>query len=208
MRKTWRLMTTMPDPHGGIEVCILMAQSRRAVLNKLDREWLCWFVGFVDGEGYFYLSLAKRTRQVSIGLIIVLREDDREIIEEIRQVLGFGQIYQISRETDRKRGGRNSNDQIRWSCRRISEIVDVLIPIFDEIPLRTKKQSDYKIWREAALIIYNKRHLSDSGKLRVMELWQQIKAQRVCGASEVYKMPRPVKHRQLPLFVSKVEEEI
>ncbi|MDD5367481.1 MAG: LAGLIDADG family homing endonuclease [Anaerolineaceae bacterium] len=112
--------------------------------------WLAWFVGFVDGEGYFKIGKSK-TNVITLELVIEQREDNKSVITEIAKQLRCGKIYYLDMNYDRVKGRRSCN-KYRWRCTPIRDIVDILIPIFDLIPLRTKKLDDYQIWREAALI--------------------------------------------------------
>ena len=149
-------------------------------LAKIEYSWLAWFVGFVDGEGYFQICIQNAGRSAQTHLNITVREDDGPVLRDIQSVLGIGKIYQIDRTADRN-NGRKSQNQYRWRVNRIQEVVEIVIPLFDEFPLHTKKASDYHLWREAAFLIHQGQHLN-SNHHKLMELWAQSKANRVCHA--------------------------
>ncbi len=138
-----------------------------------DPIWCSWFTGFIDGEGYFQIDLRKDHRGAFVALTITLREDDKNIIEEIHNKL-LGDIYYVSYKHDRA-AGRKSCNQWRWRIRDKNQIVNILIPLFDQYPLRTKKKKSYEIWREAALIIYENNHLGISGHNKMLMLRKNLK---------------------------------
>lgn len=138
-----------------------------------DPIWCAWFAGFVDGEGYFQIDLSKNSRGASIRLTIALREDDKQIIDEIHNVL-LGDIYYLSYKRDRVKG-KHSCNQWRWIIRNINQINKVIIPLLDQYTIRTKKKLSYEIWREAAMIVQEKNHLSISGRSRLLILRDNLK---------------------------------
>lgn len=104
-----------------------------------------WFVGFVDGEGCFIIRHRKYNNAFHCRLTIRLRDDDLPILLEIQEQLGMGTIYRVSAH-------EGSRPQAMWQVHRIDDVIR-LIEIFDRYALRTKKQRDYRVWREAALEI-------------------------------------------------------
>jgi hypothetical protein len=128
------------------------------ISSNVDPLWCSWFTGFLDGEGYFQISPQPKSKTAfQICLTITLREDDKYIIEEIKSTLECGRIYYISYKHERVKGHHACN-QWRWTVRDISSIVQIIIPLLDHYPLRTKKAHDYVIWRKAALIKSSKAH--------------------------------------------------
>jgi hypothetical protein len=56
----------------------------------------------------------------------------------------------------------------------------VIIPFLEDHPLRSKKKNDYKYWKEAALIVRSKYHLTKQGRKDVIELKKQMEEGRTC----------------------------
>ena len=54
---------------------------------NIERHWLTWFIGFIEGDGAI-LTTNKNTR-----LRFVLTQKEREVLDHIKSVLGFGQIH-------------------------------------------------------------------------------------------------------------------
>lgn len=80
-----------------------------------------------------------------------------------------------------------------WTVTRSRDIVDIIIPIFDAYPLRMKKSDEYKLWREAALLVYSKQHLDDAGFHRMAELSAALHAvKRPLTNAEIETLRHPV----------------
>lgn len=134
-----------------------------------------YVVGFIDGEGCFYISQSKhrtlrRHFDVRADFEMELRADDREIIERIQQVLGCGRIYYL----EYKR--YDWLPHVKLKIGNIKGVCEKLIPFFDKYPLQGKKAKVYKYFREAAFLIRDKKHLSDRGYDRILKLREKIRA--------------------------------
>lgn len=145
--------------------------------TQIDPMWASWFSGFVDGEGYFQL-IPQSSGGYGIRLVITMRDDETNVIAEIMNTLRVGSVYHVSKEYDR-RNGRQSADQWMWRCNRIDEVIGVIIPLFDSFPLKTRKANDYRIWREAALLIVSGGNRTQLPKLHALK--QQLVKQRKYG---------------------------
>lgn len=173
----WRKDFRMYDELGILDYAENFIEKRRHYIRKrFDPKWCSWFVGLIDGEGYFHLVRRRTRRSFEVELVINLRMDDKAVLEEIYHVLRIGSLYKINDELQRKQGIKAS-DRIRWRCCKADEIMKVLVPLFEEYPLHSKKFRDYQIWREAAFIKYRKIHL-DEGYYRMMELVEELKGVR------------------------------
>lgn len=107
-----------------------------------------WFAGFTDGEGSF--GIHRRTSgRAETKFLLTLRDDDRAILETLRERLGIGAIYCDSSALARSRG-KNARDCVKYQVHALFEKVQ-LVAFFDQHPLQTKKRSDYLVWREAVL---------------------------------------------------------
>jgi len=122
-------------------------------LEYPDPQWLAWFVGLVDGEGCFYIAYHKNS--FSMVLKIDLREDDKVILEEIQNKIGgYLDFYDACK---RRLQGMNMSNTWRWRIQKKDNLMNFILPIFDQYPLKTKKQKDYIIWRKAVLLFYRTR---------------------------------------------------
>jgi hypothetical protein len=112
-------------------------------MNESD---LGYLAGLIDGEGHlgFVVNRIKRGRSAKFQFVIVLRNDDRPVLEWVQRVLGYGTIYHIERK------GR-ANPQTRFVVTRIKEC-ERLGYLLSRAPLRSKKRDELKIWMEAIRI--------------------------------------------------------
>lgn len=121
--------------------------EREGIPSRMPSDMLrlAWFTGIVDGEGSFIVFTRACTArpqydEFRLGLRVMVRADDAAMIETIQDLTGVGRI---SRHPARGNGGPT----IAWCCEKVSDLAEVLVPIFDTIPLHSKKRHEYAIWR-------------------------------------------------------------
>src|SRR5262249_22216157 len=83
-----------------------------------------------------------------LGLRIQLRRDDRAMLEFVHTHLGIGRLCDLPANAG------NSKASTSWRCEKISDLAEVLVPLFDAIPLRSKKAGEFAIWRRLVLQRY------------------------------------------------------
>ncbi len=112
-----------------------------------------WYVtGFFDGEGCFSLIIntenKKRKGFIStcrywvVDLSIHLREDDKKILDDIQKFFVAGRVNEI-----------RSYHGVHYNVRDRKDIIDKVIPHFENFPLRAKKNRDFLLWKEAVMIL-------------------------------------------------------
>jgi hypothetical protein len=141
-----------------------------------------WLSGFVDGEGCFGIYCYKRGKIksfdsgfLSFEFSIQLREDDRPVLERIKEYLNCGNLVTGSRAKMRKDGHPNARDQVKFCCRKLEELHNHIVPQFDRYPLRSKKQNDFILWKKALLL--------------------QVESIKIRGNKQIYLFPECVKLR-------------
>lgn len=123
---------------------------RREYIQITDDTFGYWFSGLADGEAHFSASVRinKGYINLHIRFSIGLRLDDMPVLETIQKTLGVGHVISHYRWNTKTPLQKHQAD---FYVAEAQQIRDVLIPLFDRYPLRTKKQRDYAIWREIAL---------------------------------------------------------
>lgn len=117
-------------------------------MNEITDYWGGWFAGFTDGEGCFSIRKFNRDHPCAgynCQFRINLRDDDREILEEIQRRLGIGAIYDKPAYTN---DGRNNQPSTEFHVAAIAECAE-LVKVFETYPLRAKKRQDFDIWKLA-----------------------------------------------------------
>ena len=110
-----------------------------------------WFAGFVDGEGHFrfYCIEKSNKRKLNLGLIIALRRDDLDVLQYVQRNLQVGKVYL---KKVPKSWVRNAKPQAEYICTRTPDLKHIIIPLFEQYPLRSKKARDFEIWKRAVEI--------------------------------------------------------
>lgn len=109
-----------------------------------DKNWFNqWLVGIVDGDGSFTFTgtNGKWTLEFKVGQ----SSYNLRLLYYIKSMLGVGSVYVP------KNGGT-----VRYRLRNVEHIVLYLIPIFEKYPLLTSKYHNYDLFKQAALILYDK----------------------------------------------------
>jgi hypothetical protein len=136
-----------------------------------------YIAGFVDGEGCFSLNFRRDVRHERgkrTGIIpvyfywdilfaIVLRGDDRDVLEKIKNTLGCETVT-----------GPNTKGQVRFQVTNIYDLSDKILPFFERYQLHAKKRYDFDLWKEAVCLVKNN---------------QKIKINRLPGKRGFQKVP-------------------
>jgi len=65
---------------------------------------------------------------------------------------------------------KKNRDNVTLVVRSIDEIISIIIPLFDNYPLRGSKLLSYQIFRVITLMMKDKKHLTIDGTLKILEL--------------------------------------
>lgn len=94
-----------------------------------------WLAGFIDGEGCFYINLAKSelNPQVKLNFSIAQHSRDMLLMEKIQQYLKCGRLDKsIIRP-----------DEIAFVVNKIIDINDKIIPFIRSYPIHRSKLLDF-----------------------------------------------------------------
>ena len=126
----------------------------------LEKDFLEWFVGFADGEANFHIKLndLKDNTYKSVQFIfqIDLHSDDLNVLEYIMNMIKCGHISK-------------SKDKVNFFVNDINSLLYIIIPIFDYVNLNSSKYHHFLLFKKAVLLTKDKNHLSDKGKLDIIE---------------------------------------
>jgi len=82
-----------------------------------------------------------------------MHEKDRVLIKSIQNF--FGGIGYVSKP--------NKNSTVEFRVSTLKDLVDIILPHFDNYPLITKKHSDYLQYKQIVLLMLNKEHSTLEG---------------------------------------------
>jgi len=110
-----------------------------------------WLVGFTDADGGFTIENAGPGKRVWC-FHLTQHKYNMVILYYVKRVLGAGSIDD------------SSNGTFKFCIRNISLLKQLIIPIFDQLPLLTSKMYSYNLWRDA-LNIWEDSNLTQDERL-------------------------------------------
>ena len=127
-----------------------------------------WISGFTDGEGCFTISVIKNSttrfgKQIFPEFVITQGAKSLSALEYIKKFFGCGSII-LNKRYD------NHNEYLyRYCVRSILELKEIIIPFFQEFPLRTYKHKDFLIFKKVINMMSKKKHLTEKGWEKILE---------------------------------------
>ena len=124
--------------------------------ERLDADWV---VGFVDGEGCFFVGINRQPSmkigwQVLPEFRVVQHERDVAILELLQKFFGSGQVTV------------NHGDRKELRIRGLQQLSEV-VRFFKQHPLRTVKRSSFECFAEVIELMQQGDHLTEEGLTRI-----------------------------------------
>jgi hypothetical protein len=128
--------------------------------------------GFVTGEGCFYIKTSKsKTHKsgIDVGLqfIVVQNIRDAYLIESFLQFFGGGSFSVAEKSSI-----------ARFTVSKFSEIVENIIPFFEEYSIQGAKAKDFEDFKEASALIKSKDHLNKQGLDKILLIKSRMNFKR------------------------------
>ena len=108
------------------------------------------------------------------------------MLYELKRFFGCGNVY-VNRRHDNHR-----EDMFRWNVRSQADLVNRIIPFFEQYPLRTAKKDEFVKFSEVVRMITRHEHLCVDGLRRIAEIAQTMnhrKPSRYLESSEAIRQP-------------------
>jgi len=140
---------------------------------------LGWVLGFVDGEGCFSIGFVRqaggRNRrgyrtgyQVSHRFAVTQGESGLAALEELKTFFGVGRIFLVRRHD-------NHRERLaQFIVDRRADLVERIIPFFEEHPLRTAKRTDFGKFAQCVWMIDNGCHLTRDGLIEIAQITETM----------------------------------
>ncbi len=120
--------------------------------------------GYVDGEGCFCVSINKSWRhqfgwEIRPSFSVSQNGDRAEVLETLRQHFACGTI-----RPDR------SDRTLKYEVRSVADLVERVLPHFEENPLLSGKQHDLELFAEICRLMYQGQHQTREGFRHILGL--------------------------------------
>ncbi len=156
------------------------ADNQQERLNKeTDIVFIGWITGFVDGEGCFSIGFVRqpdrqdknRIRrgyrtgyQVFHEFSVTQGAKSKASLIELQKFFGAGNIYL------NKRYDNHKEHLYRYTVRKRSDLVNIIIPFFKLHPLRTSKRHDFEKFARCIKMVNRKEHLTKEGIIKIARI--------------------------------------
>ena len=132
--------------------------------SRLEAQWV---VGFVDGEGCFYIGVnaqpeMKTGYQVLPEFTVVQHERDVQLLYALKQFFGCGVVRQ------------NHGDRMAYRVRGVEHLQERVIPFFEKHPLKTKKHLDFIKFRKVLMMMQRNEHLTLDGIEKIRQIASEM----------------------------------
>jgi len=124
-----------------------------------------WLVGFVDGEGCFFVGVNKNKtmklkEQVIPEFRIVQHNRDIALLYEIKKFLKCGVVTY-------NRGKNNSSNVMEFRVRNLDDLSTIVVPFFRKNRLLTIKSISFNYFAEIIDLMKEKQHLTVTGLSKI-----------------------------------------
>jgi len=162
--------------------------------SKLTQLIKPWFMsGFTDAEGCFLIIVRKSHKsklgwQIEANFTINLHSKDLDLLRLIQTYFdGVGRI------------GKERNSCCDYTVGSLEQIVTKVIPHFDKYPLKTKKYSDYLLFKEAVMIMQSGEHLTKEGLQKIINIRASLNNGLTTALEEAFPNSNPFPRPPVPL---------
>lgn len=115
----------------------------------------------VQADGSFTVLFDKRTSGLPVRprptFTLTQSVREKDLMEAILRFLGVGSLHY-------------NRDEINLVVTGLSDILKVIIPLFDSYPLLGSKLNAYLVFKKVVLMMANKEHLTIVGLLQIIKL--------------------------------------
>src|SRR5947209_19328116 len=128
--------------------------------GRLEAQWV---VGFVDGEGCFFVGINPHPEmtsgfQVLPEFTVVQHQRDIQLLHALKKFFGCGVVR------------TNHGDRMAYRVRSLDHLNDRIVPFFEKHPLKSKKRIDFARFRKILHLIKQGKHLKAEGIQEIREI--------------------------------------
>lgn len=143
---------------------------------KLSADWV---VGFVDGEGCFYVGIYKHPEmtakyQVLPEFRVVQHKRDIQILYAMKRFFKCGVVRQ------------NHDDRYELRIRKMECLIKV-VDFFQKHPLKTKKNVDFRKFAKIVRKMAQQKHLTNEGLKEIVKIAMEMNTGNHKHLKAIYK---------------------
>ncbi len=138
-----------------------------------------WVIGFVDGEGCFSIGFVRQHSrpgrsgyrtgfQVSHEFAVTQGASGVACLELLREFFGVGDVI------PNRRYDNHREHMYRYVVRRRDDLLETVIPFFEQHPLRSPKQLNFEKFAHCVGLVSVGRHMSAEGLIEIAEITQTM----------------------------------
>jgi len=119
-------------------------------------------------------------------VLVTQAAPSRPALELLQQVFGCGQII------ENRRHDNHRHSLLRFSVKRRSELVEVVVPFFEAYPLVTAKRADFEAFASVLQMMRTGAHLHEDGLRRIAAVTERMNRRarsRYLESSEAIRRP-------------------
>ena len=121
--------------------------------RRLEAQWV---VGFVDGEGCFFVGINPHSEmtagfQVLPEFTVVQHQRDVQLLHALKEFFGCGVVR------------TNHAERMAYRVRAVDHLNEIIIPFFEKHPLKSKKNVDFAKFRKIVQLMMKGEHLAIEG---------------------------------------------
>ena len=122
-----------------------------------------WVVGFVDGEGCFYVGINPH-REMTTGFqvlpefTVVQHERDVQLLHKMKEFFGCGVVRS------------NHGDRLAYRVRDLKHLSQIIVPFFERHRLKSKKYIDFLKFRRVIMLMQRGDHLKKEGLEEIKQI--------------------------------------
>ena len=149
----WGLSKNLKESFPSI-IPVKRVEMEDNILSNISSDWVA---GFSGGESNFFITISG----TKVWLRFSIAQDSRDILL-LKSLVEFFNCGYVAQYKNRK--------VCEFIVTKINDIILYIIPFFDKYKIEGSKYKDYVNFKEAAILINNKEHLTEKGFNKIIEL--------------------------------------
>jgi LAGLIDADG endonuclease len=142
-----------------------------------------WVIGYVDGEGCFSIGFVRQPdrpgrKGYKSGYQVVHRFVVTQGIKSLSSLEALQEFFGTGRIVINKRHDNHKEHLAQYIVNARADLLEKIIPFFEQYPLRTAKQQDFQKFTECMRRIARFEHTTKLGIVEIAQIVQTMNRQK------------------------------